>query len=230
MPVKRGRPGLTLLELLVSVSIAGVLVVAATALVRAASGAAARELARGRAAAITEEVLSVTVALVEQAMGAVVLGDSALVIESHVMDGIPCPDGTMASLVHTPAIAPEPGDRWRVLERAETTAGGDTLFWRPSSLMPLQVGGTRCAASDSTRLLVRVVRRARIEPYRTAQGVWMLGFRHCPDGCDLMQPLAGPIRPPAERGWQLRAVACGVEVGVRVLEAAPVHWRLARVC
>ena len=45
MSVKRGRPGLTLLEVLVSVSIAGVLVVAATALVRAASGAAARELA-----------------------------------------------------------------------------------------------------------------------------------------------------------------------------------------
>ena len=228
--MRRRRLGLTLLEVLVATSLAGVLAVSATSLGRAAAGVSARAVARGRAATITEDALAVVAAVLEDAIGAVVLGDTAVLVESLVLDGVPCADGDAVVLVRGQGGAPASGDRWLVLERLRTAGGGDSVFWRPVAPMPIRPDGGRCAGSDSVRLLVRVVRRARIGPYRTSEGVWMVGFRHCPEGCDPAQPLAGPVRAPAEGGWQLRGVACGVEVGVRSPGDTGVRWRLARRC
>lgn len=229
MSLRRRRPGLTVLELLLATGLAGVLAIAATGLVRAAARVSTREVARSRAATITEDALAVVAALIDDAVAAVVQGDTVLV-ESLVLDGAPCADGTVVPLVRGPGRSPESSDRWVGLERVRTAVGGDSAAWRPVAPMPIRPDGTACAKSDSALTLLRVVRRARIESYRTSDGVWMVGFRECPDGCHPIQPLAGPVRAPPEGGWQLRAVECGVEIGVRSLGSIGVRWRFARQC
>lgn len=230
MSVNGRRSGLTLLEVLLAVGLAGALAIAATGLARASARVSTREVARGRAATITEDALAVTAALIDDAVGTVVLGDTTVLIESLVLDGVPCADGTAVALVRGPGLSPASGDRWLGLERVRTAAGGDSAVWRPVAPMPLLPEGSGCAASDAGPALLRVIRLARIESYRTSAGVWMVGFRECPDGCDPIQPLAGPIRAPVEGGWQLRSVECGVEIGVRSLGSIGVRWRFARRC
>lgn len=226
----RRPPGMTLLEVLVATGLAGMLVIAATGLMRATARVSAREVARGRAATVTEDALAVVAALIGDAVSAVVLGDTAVLFESLVLDGVLCSDGTVAALVRGPGLSPASGDRWLRLERGRTASGGDSALWRPTAPISIRADGTTCSSVDSVRPLLRVVRRARIEPYRTSEGIWMVGLRQCPAACDPIHPIAGPVRAPVEGGWQLRVPECGLEVGVRSLGSVGMSWRIVRQC
>jgi prepilin-type N-terminal cleavage/methylation domain-containing protein len=223
------RAGVTLIELMLAVTLAGLLAVVALAVLRTATRAVTSASARDRAAAVAEEALAVAGAMAETAVDVAVLGDTALEVASLVTDGIPCGDGTTA-LLDAVAAAPTPGDRWAVLERVGGANGPDSLVWRSVSPMPLASGGTACAIPDASRLLVRVTSHTRLVPYRGADGGWMLGLRRCFDRCEPAQPLAGPIHSVVEGGWQLRTVPCGIEVGVRAVGGIAVRWRLVRRC
>jgi prepilin-type N-terminal cleavage/methylation domain-containing protein len=223
------RPGVTLVELLLAVALTGLLATAATTLLRGITRAMSRAATRERAAAVVEEALAVAGSMAEAAVDVAVLGDTALEVASLVADGIPCGDGT-AALLDSAGVMPAPGDRWVVLERVGVPNGSDSLRWRSVPAMPLAGRGTACATPDTSRLLVRVTSHTRLAPYRGADGGWMLGLRRCLDRCEPAQPLVGPIHPPAEGGWQLRAVPCGIDVGVRAVGSIAVRWRLVRRC
>jgi type II secretory pathway pseudopilin PulG len=227
--VRRSRPGWSLLELLFASAIAGVLSLAAVAVLRQVGRATAVGAARARAEAVAQEALAVAGALIETAVVTEVLHDTAVHIVSVVTDAIPCRDGTVAPLLaDTPS--PAPGDRWIVLERAGTTDGTDSLVWRPVEPMRVVAAGIGCVETDSARALVRVTGRARLVPYRSADGSWMLGLRRCAGRCEPVQPIAGPIRAPTEGGWQVRDVSCGLELGVRAAGATAMRWQIARRC
>jgi prepilin-type N-terminal cleavage/methylation domain-containing protein len=223
------RPGVTLIELLLAVALTGLLTTAATAVLRSVTRAMGRAAIRDRAEALADEALAVAGAMIEAAVDATVLGDTALHIVSLVTDGIACADGTLVRL-DSAGPEPAPGDRWVVLERGVSANGSDSLVWRSVSPMPLASGGMACAIPDPARLLVRVVSDSRLVPYRNADGVWMLGLRRCFDRCEPAQPLVGPIHPPAEGGWQLRPAPCGIDVGVRAVGGIAVRWRLVPRC
>lgn len=63
---------------------------------------------------------------------------------------------------------------------------------------------------------VRVLRRVRWVAYRAPDGRWWLGLRRCAAAsCGAVQPAAGPLAPPADSGFIVRATAHGVEVTAR---------------
>lgn len=229
MHLMHRRPGVTLVELLLAVALTGLLATAATTLLRGITRAMSRAATRDRAAGVAEEALAVAAAMAEAAVDVTVLGDTALEVASLVTDGIPCGDGTLV-LLDSAGAAPAPGDRWVVLERILVANGSDSLVWRSIPAMPVANRGSACAIPDASRLLVRVTSHTRLVPYRTADGRWMLGLRDCLDRCEPAQPLVGPLHPPAEGGWQLRRVPCGIEVGVRAVGGIAVRWRLVRRC
>ena len=229
MPVRRSRPGWSLLELLIASALAGVLSMVSVAVLRQVERATAGGAARARSEAVAQEALAVAGALIEAAVVTEVLHDTAVHLESVVTDAIPCRDGTVAPLLaNTPS--PAPGDRWIALERAVTADGGDSLVWRPVDPMRVVADGVGCVETDSARPLVRVTGQTRLVSYRASDGSWMLGFRRCAGRCEAAQPLAGPIRAPAEGGWQVRDVPCGLELGVRAVGATAMRWRIARRC
>lgn len=83
------------------------------------------------------------------------------------------------------AVADDAAPRWRVVLR-------DTV---PTAL----------AAGD----LVRVGRTGRFTLYHAGSGEWMLGWRRCAPislVCGVVQPVAGPLRPPSAGGLRIRAL------------------------
>ena len=223
------RAGVTLVEFVLAVTLTGLLAILASTILRSTTRAMGRAATRERAAAVVEEALAVAGSMAEAAVDVAVLGDTALELASLVTDGLPCDDGTTA-LLDSAGVMPAPGDRWVVLERVAAANGSDSLVWRSIPAMPIAGRGTACARPDASRLLVRVTSHTRLVPYRGADGGWMLGLRRCIDRCENAQPLVGPIHPPAEGGWQLRAVPCGIDVGVRAVGSIAVRWRLVRRC
>jgi len=105
-----------------------------------------------------------------------------LVIDSVVArTGGGCDSGTGWS-----AVSDDAAPRWRlVLE--------DTV---PTALKP----------GD----LVRVGRTGRFTLYHAGSGDWMLGWRRCAPVsmvCGVVQPVAGPLRPPSSGGLRIRALS-----------------------
>jgi hypothetical protein len=57
--------------------------------------------------------------------------------------------------------------------------------------------------------LVRVGRTGRFTLYHAGSGDWMLGWRRCAAismVCGVVQPVAGPLRPPSAGGFRIRAL------------------------
>lgn len=229
MRVRPRRRGVTLLELLVATGSAGVLALAALSLLRQSSEAARWRAATSRAESVAQEALAVAGTLIDASVDATVLGDTAVDLRAVVLDAVPCVDGSVARL-GSPGPLPAPEDQWFVLERHLTAAGTDSLAWRSSPARPVLEAQERCAVPDAQHPLVRVTGRHRLVAYRSAEGPWMVGLRRCTDRCEPAQPLAGPIRAPVDGGWQVRAVSCGIEVGVRPVGVVAVRRRLVDVC
>jgi hypothetical protein len=58
--------------------------------------------------------------------------------------------------------------------------------------------------------LIRVGRTGRFTLYHAGSGDWMLGWRRCAPVsmvCGVVQPVAGPLRPPAAGGLRIRALS-----------------------
>lgn len=220
-----GRSGIAVLEVLLAIVLGASLTAAAVSLLRAAAVAGMRATHRSRVESVVEEALGVTVALVGGSAQVVVDGDTAVTLERAVLDALPCGDGSVVVLSDDAVAAPLPDDRWSILARL-----ADSVVWRPSPALSVRDPAVACPLPDSTRLLARVTRRVRVVPYRSSDGTWMLGLRTCVTECGPAQPLAGPIRPPVEEGWRVRAVACGIDVGVWAVGARAPRWRLASQC
>lgn len=81
---------------------------------------------------------------------------------------------------------------------------------------------------------VRLARRGRFTLYHAGRGDWMLGWRRCHpllDVCGVVQPVAGPLRPPSAGGLRLREVTAppGLAIEARGADGgqgaiARVHW------
>lgn len=224
------RGGLTLLELVVAVAIGGIIVGAAVSVLRQTGASLARGGRRDRADAVAEEGLAVAVGLAEAAVTIAVVGDTALAYDVRVLDAMACGDGTVVPLAAPDATGPSAGDRWLILSAVPSAMTPDSLAWLPSAPRLVRDGTVGCVPSDSTPVLVRVVRSSRLVPYRTADGRWMLGIRACDDGCALAQPVVGPIRSPSAGGWRVRAVPCGIDVAVWAEGAVSARWATARRC
>jgi hypothetical protein len=66
--------------------------------------------------------------------------------------------------------------------------------------------------------LIRVGRTGRFTLYHAGSGDWMLGWRRCAPVsmvCGVVQPVAGPLRPPAAGGLRIRALADRWEIEAR---------------
>lgn len=72
---------------------------------------------------------------------------------------------------------------------------------------------------------VRAHRRMRMALYRDGQREWMLGLRRCAAAgtpCGTVQPLAGPLAPPASGGFRVTAAPRGMVMETRPVKGAAV--------
>lgn len=131
---------------------------------------------------------------------------------------------------------PEPGD---VLRLGIRDSAGAVVAWSATRIdsVTTRSGGTACGpaggwvefadqALPSVRALAaldarvaegavaRIGRPGRLALYNSG-GDWMLGWRRCGNGtCGVIQPLAGPLRSPADGG--LRVVDEGGRLSIRI--------------
>lgn len=217
------RAGVTLLEVLVAATAAGVVSIAALSVLRHLVAGAARDAARARADAAATEALTVTRALLDASAGVRSIGDSGLALDLVVSDLVPCVDGTASPLVPSTDMTIEIGDRWHALAWRAGTAGVDSLAWQVVEPRPLPLASARCASTDPAMVMIRISRSVQVAPYQSSDGSWMLALRQCEVVCGPAQPVAGPLEPPERGGWRARMLPCGVELSVRS-SGAPA-WR-----
>ena len=219
---RRRRPGVTLVELLVALTLAAIMLGSATSVLlrqqRTAaslgSSVATDAQLRGAAGALAAEL-----AVLSAAAGDLQAGearDTALQLRSLVTRGVACDDGVGVTIVADDADE-SPGAPEGVVPRA-----GDSLWWYPGD-STRRWRSARIAASDSVtapcsltsapsrpaRRLglagadsvpsgapLRVTRQVRYAFYRSGDGSWQLGMREWIDATARFaapQPVAGPF-------------------------------------
>lgn len=141
------------------------------------------------------------------------------------------PPARAASGLYAAVQPPESGD---LLRAAVRDSAGAVLRWTTARIdgVTVRAGVAACGApgvfvteadqaAPSLRAVVlvdaavtvgaaaRIGRHGRLALYESA-GDWMLGFRRCSHGtCGVVQPLAGPLRRPAEEGFRITDVGDG---------------------
>jgi len=215
----KARHGAGLAELLVSVTLAGVVMAAA-------SRGLSQHLRwqRGRAATaaaqqIVQDALDVLRAELQRSSGEPrALGDTAVDVPSVRLLLRACDASTGRLVVPNGSAswaAPRSGDSLAVLDtlaRVEwRTLIATVSSQRASSACP--AGGTRLSLTSpvpptapALALPVRIWRVMRYTTYRAPDGLWWLGERACAPACGLVQPVAGPLLPPSQGGFRVAIV------------------------
>jgi hypothetical protein len=153
----------------------------------------------------------------------------------------------LATMWNQPAQAGDRVDYWLAGTSPADSVRAETRALRSvshsndcaqSPLAPASAGSLRIALNDTisgavmTGSVVRVLRRTRYSLYRAGDGDWYLGRRtRGAVGWDVIQPVAGPLHAPRDRGMLIRVLdaagarldsAAGSEAArVRFLMRAP---------
>lgn len=233
------RPGMTLAELLVALSLGGiVLTVAATSMLRQQRGVRWTEGLSGAELQLrpvlrlfADELSSLDAAAGDIAPGQAT--DSTLQVRAVVAASLTCDSASSVTLV------PEPPGAQPMTGTARPPAAGDTLWlylgaafgWRPRTVTAVQRVTTACgvpttASSPTVRLLldapadvaagtpVRITRWERWVLYRAGDGRWYAGIRDYSVATERFlaaQPIAGPFQ---------RATRAGARTGFRYFDVA----------
>lgn len=192
----RWRAGVTLVELLMVLALAGVLTVVAAAAWQGPAATARRSGADHRSRRyVTETAADLLAHELREGLAAVGLGDTAIALERIVGSGASCVAGLAAPVSpeawRTP---PRAGDTWRTwhlgrwdIGVASAVVGASCPDGRP---------GWRATGVPDTPsgAVVVVTRQARWVAYRDADGRWQLGLREATaSGWDAVQPAVGPF-------------------------------------
>jgi prepilin-type N-terminal cleavage/methylation domain-containing protein len=205
------RRGLTVVELLVALTLLGVLGALAGRALRQAEGSVRTHGAMDRAARTADEVVSVGEALIGSATTRTpprVLGDTAVEWWQDIARGLSCAAGGDSVLVPLTdhavwwSAAPDTTD----VLTLETAWGGPSesrlLEVRqrpPSPACPTGAWRVRLPwpSAPSAVVLVHIARRMRLVSYRGSDGLWWWGERRCPASlerpCGPAQPITGPL-------------------------------------
>jgi type II secretory pathway pseudopilin PulG len=240
VPPLTHRRGAGLAELVVALSLASVVAAVAVAGLAQHQRAQQRRETAALAEQISHDALRVLRAQLTHALDAPrLLGDTA--VQLRVLRG------AAKACAADPArlTFPSEGDWWSAPRTGDSLAVTDTLSgieWKASVVATTTLrasascpaGGTRLTLSGlvpstvpSLLLPARVWHTVRLALYRASDGQWWLGERLCTPVCGAMQPIAGPLRSPAEGGLRLtRAPDDGtgpVRLDVRVRPAVAGH-------
>jgi type II secretory pathway pseudopilin PulG len=210
------RRGAGLAELVVSLSLAGVVAAVAVAGLAQHQRAQQRRETAAVAEQIAHDVLRVMRAQLAHALDAPqLLGDTA--VQLRVLRGA----AKACAVDPTRLTFPSDGEWWSAPRMGDSLAVLDTLSaieWKASVLATTTLraspncptGGTRLTLSEPVPATVpplllpaRVWHTVRLALYRASDGQWWLGERLCTPACGAMQPIAGPLRSPAEGGFRL---------------------------
>ena len=218
----RRRPGVTLVELLVALTLAAIVLGSATSVLlrqqrtTAALGSSVATDAqlRGAAGAIGAELAVLSASAGD--LGAGEARDTALQLRSLVARGVACDDGVGVTILADDAEEP-PGPLDGVIPRVGDSlwwyAGDSTGRWRsariassdsviapclltsapPRPTRQLGIGGVDSVPSGAP---LRITRTVRYAFYRSGDGSWQLGMREWIDATARFaapQPVAGPF-------------------------------------
>ncbi|HEX5971788.1 MAG TPA: prepilin-type N-terminal cleavage/methylation domain-containing protein [Gemmatimonadaceae bacterium] len=233
------RRGTTLVELIVAMTLAAIILSAATGTFvrqrRAASDHASRVGAEAQLRAALGE-LQVALAGVSASAGDLAPGearDTAIQLRSLVGSAVACDSGAGQA-----TVAANDTSATRASAFAANPRVGDTLWWRVSgasswaarrvAVITTSVGACPAAGADPQPLLrltftsadtvprgvpLRVTRQERFSFYHAADGSWQLGISEWSDVLHAFappQPVAGPFR----------LVAPGARTGMRYFDAS----------
>lgn len=210
------RRGAGLVELLVTVALAGVM---AAAISRSAVQHLRWQRSRAAAAAadeIVREVHEVLRAELSHAATAVrLLADTAIEIASIRGLAIACELSPNRFVLPASTLwwsAPKSGDSLAVIDtlrRSEwrtvvTSAGAQRASVAcPSGGLALTLAEAVPATAPALVLPARIWRTERYVTYRSGDGTWWLGQRSCASACGSVQPITGPLLPPVQDGFRL---------------------------
>jgi prepilin-type N-terminal cleavage/methylation domain-containing protein len=205
------KRGVTVVELLVALTLLGVLGALAARALRQAEGTVRTRAAADRAARTADEVVSVGEALVGAATTRTpprILGDTALEWWQDIGRGLSCASGgdsVLLPVLHSAvwwSAAPDTTDvvtlETATGERTESRVA-EVRQRPPSAACPSGAWRLRLpwAAAPSTAVLVHIARRTRLVSYRGGDGEWWWGERRCPAPlerpCGPAQPITGPL-------------------------------------
>ncbi len=238
------RRGVGLAEVLVTVALAGVVMAAAShGLAQHLRLRRARD-ATARADEIVREVHVILRAELGHAAGQIrVLGDTAVDLPSLRVLSRACEVSSTRLILSSSTswwAAPRPGDSLAVLDTLTRTEWRTSVVavgsQRASAACP--DGGTKLTLSaappptvPALLLPARIWRMMRYAAYRAADGTWWFGERNCVSSCGAVQPIAGPLLPPAQGGLRLSVVldAHGRPRALDVSVRAAVSGRSARL-
>jgi hypothetical protein len=229
------RRGHLLAEALCALALAGLLAATAGLMLTSARRVLAGAEHRAAAERAERETIEILHRALSTGDGVVVRGDTALELDLLLGTGVVCgaeadalsmpaPTGgatALTQLVQLPgaddlvAVRLTDDDVWwygvadSVQQRDAVTGCQPADGWRQPGAPVL-----RFSLLDSLPpgiapgAPVRLLRRGRFTLYHAGSGDWMLGWRRCHpwlEVCGTVQPVAGPLRPPAARGLFLWA-------------------------
>jgi len=248
VPAVTRRSGTGLTELVVALALASVVTTVAVAGLTQHRRAQQRRDAAARAEQIVLDVARILRVQLGRAVGPPrLLADTALQLQLL--------RGTAKACATEPARLTLPADPawWSAPRAGDSVAVLDTLSgvdWKASVLAVATLraspscpaGGIRLtlsapvpATAPAMFLPVRVSYLVRLAPYRASDGQWWFGERLCTPVCGAMQPIAGPLRSPAEGGFRLRQAAgdgvavLRLDLRVRATISGQDATRMARV-
>lgn len=214
------RPGATLVELLVAITLAtAVLGTASASVLRQQRTHSRIRTESGADAQLRASVMVIAsqLSLLEPAVGdidATQARDSALQFRAPIAISLACATETGAA-----TLLPLPAGRAQVTGAVATPHAGDSLWWRADTgwasapissvstlaancIAPITASGSslRMTIGSSDTILagvpLRVTRQSRYGIYRAGDGSWQLGFREwnpATFGFAAPQPVAGPL-------------------------------------
>lgn len=227
------RQGTGLAELAVALALAGVVTAVAVAGLAQHQRLQQRQENSARAEQVAHDVLRVLRAQLRHAIGVPrLLGDTAIQLSLL--------RGALRACAVAPSrlVLPVGQDWWTSPRVGDSLAALDTLTgieWRAAVLAvgtqrasaDCPTGGMRLTLSAPAPetvpvmlLPVRIFHTVRLAPYRASDGSWWFGERLCQPACGAMQPIAGPLRSPADGGFRLQyadgdtAGSMRIDVGV----------------
>jgi hypothetical protein len=231
------RAGSSLVELLVALTLASVVLAAATGSLLRQQRAARWVGVLGAAESQTAHAVRLVpeeLALLDAAAGDIVAGqasDSTLELRAVVASAVTCDSATnTVTLAPDPATAPPLGGVARAIAAGDSLWFLDSLGWRARTIVTASRATSACLrppapGGATTRLTLdgpmdlgggtplRVTRHERWLFYRAGDGRWYLGFRDwnvAGARFNTTQPVAGPF---------VRALRPGVRTGFRYFDS-----------